>query len=157
MPSPAASPADQTLRDARASGRRVSRTLVAAPRNARRRRLADGSQVVSYSLADAFADPTCWKWEHAAPPPTPARRLPVPRRTAPRARGAGRPAGRSSRGSPDGDPDSDEPPGDLAGGRAQTLSGPSPRFSAPWRPDLDRQVAGRLDALGAPGDGRGTA
>jgi hypothetical protein len=50
-----------------------------------------------------------------------------------------RPSNRSSRGSPD-DPDS-EPP------RHPPLAGPSPRFSRPWRPELEALLDERRKAL----------
>lgn len=66
--------------------------LVAAPRNARRRRLADGSEVASFTLADALAEPErCLR----PAPPRSTGRLPAAHR-APAARPAARRPRRSS-------------------------------------------------------------
>jgi len=75
-----------------------------------------------------------------------ARRTPAARPAARRPRTSGKRS--TTRGSPDDDSGSGEPPGDLAGGLSdEDLSGPSPRFSRPWRPALERTIAERLRAL----------
>ena len=81
-----------------------------------------------------------------------ARRTPAARPAARRPRTSGKRS--TTRGSPDDDSGSGEPPGDLAGGLSdEDLSGPSPRFSRPWRPALERTIAERLRALDRAQDG----
>jgi len=99
---------------------------VAAPRNARRNRLADGSEVATYSLADALADPTCWRPAvlRASGVPAVVRRTPAARPAARRPRARRRAAG--SRAGPDDDSGQPEPPGDLAGGRLNKITRDEP-------------------------------
>jgi len=77
----------------------------------------------------------------SAASPTVVRRVPAPRPTARRPRAS---AKRSSTRDDDDDGDGEPEP---AQGRPEALAGPSPRFRAPWRPELDRDIARRLRAL----------
>lgn len=146
-----------TLRDARVLRERgvpFPRALALARRRRPRSFNVAYAEELSRALPDASAF-SVGRFMACGAAATPTAPLPVVQRTAPRARGAGRPAGRravSSRAGPSDDPPgSDEPPGELTGRRsAQTLRGPSPRFSRPWRPDLERRFAGRLRALVRP-------
>ena len=142
---------ERTLRDARALRERgvpFPRALALA----RRRRPRSFNAAYAEELFRALPDASGFSVGRFMACGVPTARLPVVQRTAPRARGAGRPAGRravSSRTGPSDDPPgSDEPPGDLAGGLSdEDPGGPSPRFSRPWRPALERAIAERLRAL----------
>jgi len=77
----------------------------------------------------------------SAASPALVRRMPASRPAARRPRAS---AKRSS--ARDGPDDGDGEP-EPARGRPEALAGPSPRFSRPWRPELDRDIARRLRAL----------
>jgi len=94
---------------ARTSPRPVVRELVAPPRNARRSRLVDGSEIATYTLADALGDPTCWRPAvlRASGAPAVVRRTPATRPAARRPRTS---ASRSStRAGPSSESDEPEP------------------------------------------------
>jgi hypothetical protein len=83
----------------------------------------------------------------AAASPALVRRMPASR---PAAR---RPRASAKRSSTRDDDDGDGEP-EPAQGRPEALAGPSPRFRAPWRPELERQFAECIRALDRAQEGR---